>query len=101
MIKMNKLTKTLERLNNTYKLCELFLKQFNKKYPEKIYYIALLRDFCYNKGNKLYTKTNYYKFINLYLSYKINYQPKSKELDVYLTFQDFSSIDKKLKTKYT
>ena len=81
---MNKLTKRLKRLDNTYKRTLILIKNLSRKYPEKIKYLELLRDFCYNKGNKLYTKTDYYKFINLYLSYKTNYQPKSKELDIYL-----------------
>ena len=81
---MNKLTKTLKRLDNTYKITLILIKNLSRKQPEKIKYLELLRDFCYNKGNKLYTKTDYYKFINLYLSYKTNYQPKSKELDIYL-----------------
>ena len=38
--------------------------------------------------------------INLYLSYKTNYQWRKRLLDVYLTFQDFSSIDKRFRTRY-
>lgn len=34
---------------------------------------------------------------NIYLSHKVNYQWRKRLLDVYLTFQDFSSIDKRFK----
>lgn len=34
---------------------------------------------------------------NIYLSHKVNYQWRKRMLDVYLTFQDFSSIDKRFR----
>jgi len=37
---------------------------------------------------------------NLYLSYKTNYQWRKRLLDVYLTFQDISSIDKRFRMRF-
>ena len=62
---MNKLTKRLKRLDKTYLLTLILIKNLSRKQPEKIKYIELLRDFCYNKENELFKKTDYYKFINL------------------------------------
>ena len=53
---MNKLTKRLKRLDNTYKICEFFLKYQNKKYPKKMYYIKLLKEFCKNKQKYYFNK---------------------------------------------
>lgn len=38
--------------------------------------------------------------VNIYLSYKTNYQWRKRLLDVYLTFQDASSIDKRYRMRY-
>jgi hypothetical protein len=37
---------------------------------------------------------------NIYLSYKTNYQWRKRNLDVYLTFQDISSIDKRYRLRF-
>jgi hypothetical protein len=62
----------------------------------------------YKKGLVLYIDEAYDWFesrlsnrsSNLYLSYKINYQWRKRLLDVYLTFQDLSSIDKRFKMRF-
>lgn len=38
--------------------------------------------------------------INVYLSHKTNYQWRKRLLDIYLTFQDLSSIDKRYRMRY-
>ncbi len=62
----------------------------------------------YKKGLVMYIDEAYTYFesrlsnrsTNLYLSYKTNYQWRKRLLDVYLTFQDISSIDKRFRLRF-
>jgi len=60
-----KLEKRLKRLDTTYLLTLTLIKSHSRKYPGKMKYLKLLRDFCFKRGNELIRKTDWYAFIIL------------------------------------
>ena len=56
----SKLHKRLVRLDKTYLLAMLLLSSHSRKYPKKMRYLELLRDYCFERGNELFRQTDIY-----------------------------------------
>ena len=56
----SKLHKRLIRLDQTYSLAKLLLSSHSRKYPKKMRYLELLRDYCFERGNELFRQTDLY-----------------------------------------